>query len=44
MALWYMESRFRRMRGHRLIPMLSEALRRQLGLQQAVTAPALAAG
>jgi len=44
MAIWSMESGFRRLRGHRWIPMLSEVLRRELGLQQAVPTPALAAG
>jgi len=44
MALLYAESRFRRLRGYRLIPMLQEALRRELGLEEAKTLPALAAG
>ncbi|WRP15915.1 IS256 family transposase [Geochorda subterranea] len=44
MALLYAESRFRRLRGHRLVPMLQEALRRELGLERAITEPALVAG
>ncbi|WP_324715875.1 hypothetical protein U7230_10930 [Carboxydochorda subterranea] len=44
MGLLAAEAGFRRIRGHRLIPMLQTALRRAIGAEVAMPNPALATG